>query len=169
MRMQISESGLIRFEGDEEVVSKAAGENLSTVDLSTYRGDSDSLSFLFDKAKARGDIQSAKVYLAAKNAFIKRSALARVVETQSEFDTLSNALLRGSVDRFRVKSIEARRPLFEHLEGNADLGEVATVMLTLLDQVKALDETFHSQLQKDALVSSGREIFEQVNTLKSNL
>ncbi|MDP4550864.1 hypothetical protein Q9251_08200 [Alkalihalobacillus macyae] len=169
MKMLISESGIIQFEGDEEVVSKAMGKDLSTVDLSNYRRDSDSLSFLYDKTKARGDIQSAKNYLAAKNAFIKRSALGRIVETQSEFDTLSNALLRGSVDHVRVKSIEARRPLFEHLEGNAELGEIATVMLTLLDAVKALDETFHSQSQKDALVSSVREIFEQVNTLKSNL
>lgn len=66
----------VSVHGDKEVIEKAGEFDISTVDISQYRVDAETLSTLHEYAQYKGE-KTAQEYVALKAQFLKRQELAR--------------------------------------------------------------------------------------------
>lgn len=77
MIIQIDGDGKLIFKGDEKVIEKAGIFDASTIDVSQYRIDAQSLTRLFNDADCRGQ-EKAQEYVALKDKFIHQQELAQI-------------------------------------------------------------------------------------------
>jgi hypothetical protein len=130
------------FEGDEDVMKRAEGEDLSTVDLSGHRLTANELVKAFDKANAQKTVESAKFYAALRKATVQSYRKGLIRDILRTYAYLRNSFVKhNGVSNYDIDRIVRIQPLADKIVSeNTELSHIAALVLDLVSKVKTLKD-----------------------------